>query len=237
LVKELDFMRFTVATYGSEGDTRPFVALSRELMDAGHEVHLFAEQSSIGIAHTHAVTAYTLGGDIKSTLPLDRPSQQLRARDVMRATKDGLRLVNANVAEWMRALSEDARRSDAILFAGFASPVAQVVAQELNIPGIALWLQPTTQTPDFASPVLPPLRLPGWLNSLSYRVSPEAMIMRMYGKSTNAACAAVFDTSARRRIDRRFPILYGFSRHLVPRPREWPATHQICGHWPLAVGE
>jgi sterol 3beta-glucosyltransferase len=113
-------MRFTAATYGSEGDTRPFVALSHGLTDASHEVHLFAEQSSIGIAHRHAVTAYTLGGEIKSTLPLDRPPQKLRARDVIRATLGGLRLVNGNIAEWMRAISEDARQSDAMPAPGFA---------------------------------------------------------------------------------------------------------------------
>jgi UDP:flavonoid glycosyltransferase YjiC (YdhE family) len=30
-----------------------------------------------------------------------------------------------------------------------------------------------------------------------------------------------------------FPILYGFSRHLVPRPSDWPDAHRICGHWTL----
>ena len=30
-------MKFIVATYGTEGDARPFAALCRGLMDAGHE--------------------------------------------------------------------------------------------------------------------------------------------------------------------------------------------------------
>ncbi|MGH8200950.1 MAG: hypothetical protein ACREVO_11400 [Steroidobacteraceae bacterium] len=36
-------MRFTVVTYGSEGDTRPFVALCCGLIASGHEVRLFAK--------------------------------------------------------------------------------------------------------------------------------------------------------------------------------------------------
>ena len=70
-------MRLTVATYGSEGDTRPFVALCRGLVDAGHDVKLFAEQSSVHIAHAHGIAVEPLAGDIKATLPLDNPAQEL----------------------------------------------------------------------------------------------------------------------------------------------------------------
>ena len=80
-------MRFTVVTYGSEGDTRPIVALCRGLLDAGHEVRFFAEQSTVGNATTHGVPVEALAGDIKSTLPMDSPSEQLRRRDVMNAVQ------------------------------------------------------------------------------------------------------------------------------------------------------
>jgi hypothetical protein len=33
-------MKFIIATYGAEGDARPFAALCRGLMDAGHEARL-----------------------------------------------------------------------------------------------------------------------------------------------------------------------------------------------------
>jgi hypothetical protein len=51
----LRIVRFTVVTYGSEGDTRSLVALCRGLMDAGHQVLLFAEQSTLGSAHAQGV--------------------------------------------------------------------------------------------------------------------------------------------------------------------------------------
>jgi sterol 3beta-glucosyltransferase len=43
-------MRFTVVTYGSEGDTRPLAALCHGMMDAGHEVRLFAEFPSFWLS-------------------------------------------------------------------------------------------------------------------------------------------------------------------------------------------
>ena len=61
-------VRFSVVTYGSEGDTRPFVAISRGLINAGHEVQLFAEQSSVYIAQAHGIPFETFAGDVKATL-------------------------------------------------------------------------------------------------------------------------------------------------------------------------
>ena len=40
-------MKFLVATYGTEGDARPFAALCRGLMDAGHEGRLLADAATL----------------------------------------------------------------------------------------------------------------------------------------------------------------------------------------------
>jgi sterol 3beta-glucosyltransferase len=230
-------VRLTVATYGSEGDTRPFVALCRGLGDAGHDVKLFAEQSSVHIAHAHGIDVEPLAGDIKSTLPLDNPAIELSTRELIRIVKKGLRGVNDSIASWMSGITVHARTADAILYAGFACPAAQAIAQELEKPAIGLWLQPTTPTREFGSSALPPWRLPGWLNQFSYRASPEAMIRRLYGKSSEAARGNLFGNARRTRKNRDFPILYGFSRHIVAKPLDWFDSHRICGHWPLPTGD
>jgi len=180
-------VRLTVATYGSEGDTRPFVAVCRGLVDAGHDVKLFAEQSSVHIARAHGIDVEALAGDIKATMPLDDPTQELSTRELIRTVRKGLRGVNDSIVAWMSAITAHARTADAILYAGFACPATQTIAQQLDKPAIGLWLQPTTPTREFGSSALPPWRLPGWLNQFSYRASPEAMIRRLYGKSSEAA--------------------------------------------------
>ncbi len=109
-------------------------------MASGHEVRLFAEGSSIHDAHSHGVPAETLAGNIRSTLPLDNPMQELGRSDVIAAIKAGLRVVNENTPAWMRAVTKDARGGDAVLFSGLASPVGSTVAEELKKPGIALWV-------------------------------------------------------------------------------------------------
>ena len=230
-------MRLTVATYGSEGDTRPFVAICRGLLEAGHDVKLFAEQSSVHIAHAHSITVEPLAGDIKAIMPMGNPAQELSTRDLIRIVKKGLRDINDNIPSWMSAITAHARSADAILYAGFACPTTQAIAQELEKPAIGLWLQPTTPTREFGSAALPPWRLPDWLNRFSYRASPEAMIRRLYGKSSEAARGNLFGNAPRPRKSGEFPILYGFSRHIIAKPRDWPDSHRICGHWPLPVSD
>ena len=73
-------MRFTIVTFGSEGDTRPLAALSRGLLDAGHELKLFADKSTLGRARELSVPCEALEGDVKSVLPIVDPMQKLTAR-------------------------------------------------------------------------------------------------------------------------------------------------------------
>ncbi|MDB5832362.1 MAG: glycosyl transferase [Caballeronia sp.] len=43
-------MKLLALTYGTEGDTRPLAVLCRALMDAGHEVTLLADGTTLGSA-------------------------------------------------------------------------------------------------------------------------------------------------------------------------------------------
>lgn len=223
----------TVVTCGSEGDTRPLVALSRGLLDAGHEVRLFTELSTLGSAHQQGVPVEALPGDLKSALPLNDPLRELHVLDMIRTGRQGLRVINAHALSWMRTVAEHARSSDLILFAGLASLLGQTVARALRKPAIGLWLQPASPTREFPCWTLHPLKLPASMNRLTYRLSPQAIIRCLYGKSIEAACRQIFGAPIRAGSGREFPILYGFSRHLVPRPDDWPDRHQVCGHWPL----
>jgi UDP:flavonoid glycosyltransferase YjiC (YdhE family) len=230
-------MRFTVVSYGSEGDTRPIAAVCQGLLEAGHEVRLFCEGSSIEVARSVKVPVEALVGDIQATLPLENPSAELRGADVVKVAKAGLRIVNENTAAWMHRVAADARHSDAILFSGLTMLLGPAIAQGLRKPAIALMLQPlASPTRDFPSALFPPLRLPGWANRLTYGFS-RSLIHRLYGTSTRAARRKVFGIPPSAPLGLQGPVLYGMSRHLVPRPRDWPDTHLICGAWTSSPGD
>lgn len=224
-------MRFSVVTVGSEGDTRPLAALCRALLDHGHELRLFADDSTLTLPRALGVPCEALQGDIKSSLPIVDPRQKLRFSDLMRVGRDLKAYIAGNSAAWLRAVGEHATRSDAILFSSLALSVGLTLRDELEKPAIGLAFQPGgAPTREFGAPGLPPLKLPGWLNSLTHKLAMR-QLWTFFAKSAPKARYEVFGTTVTKRPAFDFPMLYGVSRELVAQPADWPPDHVICGHW------
>lgn len=223
-------MRFAVISYGTEGDTRPIVALCRGLAESGHEVTMLGEGSGAGLAAAQGVPFRALAGSIREAL-----AQLLAAPGAERRTTKALAsLAVGHTADWMRALVEEGRGSDAIVFSGLAAYVGLSVAEHHGVAGIGVGMQPIGPTGDFPSPFLPAWRLPRWANRASHKLVMAA-IWREFRGSLNEARRTVTGQAERREMWRGYPILFGISPHLVPRPAEWPEELQITGDWPLPV--
>jgi sterol 3beta-glucosyltransferase len=68
LTRRETWMKLLALTYGTEGDTRPLAVLCRALMDAGHEVTLLADGTTLGSARALGVPHAALSGNIKDEL-------------------------------------------------------------------------------------------------------------------------------------------------------------------------
>ena len=225
-------MRFTLVTFGSEGDTRPLAALARGLMDAGHEVCLFAEGATLARVRDLGVPCEALQGDVRSMLPIVDPTTKLKLADVLKVSKGLQNIIAQNMSAWIRTVAAHARQSDAILFSSLAFGAGIAVAAELRKPLIGLWFQPVTPTRAFNSPLMQPRNLPGWANLLTYRLLHRYM-WAPYAKPTALARKEIFGTTSSARPAFDFPMLYGISSQLVSEPADWPKSHRICGHWSM----
>jgi sterol 3beta-glucosyltransferase len=231
-------MKFTVATYGTEGDTRPLAALCRGLIDAGHEACLLADRATLHSADALGVPTKPLSGDIRQAL---MPGETLGAivgrRGGAQATAKALAAIaNANTAAWMREVDDAAQDSDAIIMSALASFVGLSVAERLRIPAIGASMIPITPTQAFASPFLRPGAVPGFMHRMSHTFV-NGMIWRAFRQATNAARADVCALAPRTRNWTDHPILYGVSRTLLPQPADWPSQAMVCGQWATSSDE
>ena len=217
-------MKFVVATYGTEGDTRPLAALCRALIDAGHEVRLLADAVTLGSAAALGIASTPLAGDIQKVL---RPGKETKPADTIR---DLTRITNANTELWLREVVAAGKGCDAIILSALASFVGLSAAEYLGIPGIGAGFIPITPTAEFPSPFLPPGLVPRWLNRASHAFVNNT-VWSLLRKSTNAARASVCALPPRRRVFMDHPILWGVSPSLLPRPDDYPANTYICGQW------
>jgi UDP:flavonoid glycosyltransferase YjiC (YdhE family) len=225
-------MKFAVVTYGTVGDARPLAALSRALIDAGHEARLLADAATLDSARALRVPALPLTGDIRGTLGSGEAlADVMRGKTRFSDTAAALaRMANANTADWMRETVEAARGCDAVIVSALASFVGLSVAECLGVPSIGAGMIPITPTADFPSPFLPPGKVPRWLNRVSHRFV-NAMIWRGFRASTNAARASVCALPPRKRVWSERPMLYGVSPSLLPEPADWPSHARVCGQW------
>jgi len=224
-------MKFIVATYGTEGDARPFAALCRGLMDAGYEARLLADAGTLGSAHALGVPTTALSGDIRGTLSADRAIAGVVAKgggfnDTARALA---KIANENAESWLRTIIEAGEGCDAILVAGLAAFVGFSAAEYLGVKSIGSGMIPITPTAAFPSPFLPPKWVPRLLNRVSHGFVND-MLWKAFRDKTNAA-RAMFKLPPRKAVWTGRPMVYGISPYLLPAPADWPANAHLCGQW------
>ena len=219
-------MKLLIITYGTEGDTRPLAALGHALMQAGHEVELLGDGSTLGIAQALGVPARALAGDIRATIAADGAM-----RDITRNLAD---LTIAHSDAWLRLALDAGRGCDAVIVSGLAAFVGLSAAEALGVPAIGTMLIPISPTSAFASPFLP-FTPPRLFNRASHTLFGQ-LSWRLFRKATNRARAQA-GLPPRRSLWTDHPMLYGVSPALVPRPADWPDNAQVCGQWipPLAT--
>lgn len=209
-------LRVSMVTVGSEGDTRPLAALCRGLLNRGHEVRLFADESTLSMPRALGVPCEPLQGDIKSILPMGDPREKFRVSEALRVGRNLRDFIAKHEAAWLRAVGGYAAKSDAVLFSSLALNIGLTLREGLRKPSMGLMFQPFAPTRAFCAPGMPPMKLPGWANLLTYKLMRQQM-RRLFG--------------ANLRLKYDFPVLCGISRALVTRPVDWPEDHIICGHW------
>ena len=164
-------MKFIVATYGTEGDARPFAALCRGLMDAGHEARLLADDGTLASARALGVPSTALAGDIRGTLSRDPALAGVVSKGggFNQTARALAKIANQNAESWLCSIIEVGEGCDAVLAAGLAGFAGFSAAEYLGARGIGAGMIPITPTAAFPSPFLPPRWVPRCLNRASHR--------------------------------------------------------------------
>ncbi|WP_449405806.1 glycosyltransferase [Massilia phosphatilytica] len=231
-------MHITFLTYGTDGDTRPLLALARDVIARGHEAHVLADVAGAPHAQALGIPFSVLPGDMRAAfLPGGAFSALMKdGADMTRLMRACAALARDHTRPWMEAACAVAQGSDALVYSGLAGFVGLAVAEGLGIPCIGAAMWPMMPTRAFAPPFLPMYRMPGWANLLAHRAF-ERLAWSMFGPELNRARKQVFGAAPRRRPWRDVPMLYGCSPTLLARPADWPAGVEITGVWALPAGQ
>ncbi len=235
-------MNICIITLGSRGDVQPYIALGKGLRSAGHAVTLCTSSSFEAIVREHGLDYGFMRNDLLDLL------DSAQGRDAIEHTQGLLGTITTSM-KLMRASKQILARLlvDAWEAAQQAEPDVIVyhpkalsgphIAEKLGIPAFlslpAPLAVPTGEFPLLGTPALPFGRAYNrWTYSLVdsgtrvYNGIVKAFRMQTLGLP-GVKNAAGLDSLGGRPI----PVLHAFSRHIVPRPADWPEYAHITGAW------
>ncbi len=230
-------MRILLMTYGTRGDVEPFLALAQGFVKAGHTARLAAPETYASLAAKSGVEYIPLPGD----------PEQLSAAMVQQAGGNPLRMIGVMArfvfpiaAKVYGRLRGAAPGSDAIVHSFLLTQAGYEIAKSLGVPDFSAQMFPMfAPTDQFAAPGFPLLPLPGIYRRMThvlfngiFQHGGGFIYKRMRRSHPEFPPLTGWPFSpGEKRIT---PILFGFSRHVVPRPADWPAWAHITGYWQTA---
>ena len=230
-------MRITILTLGSQGDVQPYIVLGAALKDAGYDVRLATHANFEGIARAQGLEFFLLEGNPREMIETEAgqalmetgPNIVTHVRQVKSMANTMIQQVLSD--SWKACQGTDAIIHSAFGFGGF------YIAKKLGVPSIAAYIMPFTRTRTFPSVTMPQFRLGGFYNWYShiffeqlfwqtFRSSIEKWIQESLGLP-RPSFMGDFGTMHKR----GYPIVYGYSPTVVPKPPDWGERIHVTGYW------
>jgi UDP:flavonoid glycosyltransferase YjiC (YdhE family) len=235
-------MRITILTNGSRGDVQPYVALGLGLQQAGHSVQIATHEQFRTFIRERGLDFFPVAGDFRQMWESEE-WRQLRAagRNRLRLMKEFQRIFEAHSIEFLHDALQACQDAEAILCATHVYFAGEALAEKMQRPLYYASLYPLTPSRFQATMMLPPLpaplRLLGWLgyNWLTHMLFLK--VSYQLARPLRRAYQRVLDLPPRpvwlsmRTFQQGPPFLYGYSRHVVPRPPDWDPRNHVTGYW------
>lgn len=229
-------MRIALLAVGSRGDVQPLVALGAALDRAGHRVRVATSPEFADMVRGAGLDFSPAGPSATGVLS-ERDGRKLVSGaggpvvQVLRLRQVLVPLIDRLVDDLRHAAAD----SDALLF----TPLVNIgdVAQHVGVPAMMVSLWPKSRTSAFPAIGLPRIPLlDGPYNRLTHMLL-EQLSWRPFQREGNRARAALglppmrWGTPLGYAHRHQWPVLYGFSETVVPRPADWGPWLHITGYW------
>ena len=238
-------MNITMTVFGTRGDVQPMVALGKGLQVAGHRVKLLTHQEFETFVRDAGLDFHLLPGvDMKAMVGRATEHAARKGAKGNQAIQgiQALRRLKADIPVMGDAYLEACRGAELIISNPVLPAVPDSVAEKLAIPLVIAALQPFDMTAEFPFPWLHLRSFGHLLNRWSYPLMslaawpPLAAPVNRW-RQAHLALPALPITFLLRRLHSTIPRLYGFSAHVIPKPRDWKAHSHITGYWFLQRAE
>jgi len=232
-------MRITILAMGSRGDIQPMVALGVGLHDAGHGVRIATHSNFETWIQAQGLDFAPLEGDAQSMVNSAQGQAWVETgRNSFKMVQGFRQLMRPVLPRAMHDGLEASKDADLLVISGPSFYIGVSIAEKLNLPYIQAYLQPIHPTTEFSSALFPaPIKGGRIFNYLTHAVGGQSMwhIMRPI---VNEARRDVLHLPPYSPIGpwpemqrQKLPVVYGYSRHVLPKPGNWHDFAHVTGYW------
>ncbi|MED5812504.1 glycosyltransferase [Mycolicibacterium sp. 050232] len=222
-----------IIAIGSRGDVAPLTGVGVRLQRAGHRVMMVAYQAFAELVIGCGLEFRGLDDGLDDAAADLSDVSAREAANAMAAflSPRGMRELGDRVLAAVCA-----EPPDVLLLSPFAELAGHPLADALAIPSIGVRLQPFSATAEYPPAVLGAWSVGRFGNRAAARIG-ESLIDGLYGNAVNHFRAqldlpkASARSSRRQRSGARWPILYGYSPAVLPRPSDWRPGIEVVGYW------
>lgn len=231
-------MYITILTIGSHGDIRPYVALGRGLKQAGYQIQIATHGHYQPLISRYGLDFVDVGGDPRQILASAEGQAWVESgQNVLRFIQQQLRVGQKIMRPILDQSWLACQNTDAIIFSVFGTP-GYHIAEKLNVPCIAAWLQPLSPTTAFASPAMPPMWQFGATYNWATHIGAALLAWLPFSRTFNQWRTQTLGLPPlglagpyRAFRQKKVPIIYGYSPTVIPKPHDWPDQLTIAGYW------
>ena len=212
------------------------MALGRGFLNAGHCVRLAAPKAYSSRFDLRDIDFIELPGEPTQLVrELSDQAGMSRFRMVYTMSRFVVPLANQVIKKSRVACSD----ADVIIHSFLFTSTGIGLGKELGIPNISAQLFPVfSNTSEFPAPTFPDLPLGGAYRRLTHKL--VSLIFQwgsriLYGwvRNKNPQIPNLTKWIPDEKNNGHIPILYGFSPHVVPKPKDWKSNAHITGYWLL----
>jgi sterol 3beta-glucosyltransferase len=229
-------VEIAIVASGTRGDVQPYVALGRGLKNAGYHVRLLTNDSFESLVTEAGLTFCSTGESVEALLQNEEWRKTVESGNFMSILLRMRSEMQRGGAEIARRLPGLLNGSDLIVTGTSGMTGVFSVADMLKIPVIEAHVVPFTPTHEFPSPLTPRLPFGRALNWWSFHLMRQMMWQTLRVGDVATREVLGLEKPSLWRLPSspsgaQAPILYGYSPHVLPRPRDWPEHEYVTGYW------
>src|SRR6478736_5433703 len=208
-------MKIAILTMGTQGDVQPYAVLGQALIRAGHSVTLSTSKNFDSLVKSYSVEFRPVEADFQALLNSDEGKRMMK--NPFQTKKNLRKWVYPMIYNALNTFYELAKDSDKVIF--HVKTMADYFADQFPEKMIKANVIPAIEpTREFVNPVFSALRLPAFLNKLSYKLSDLGIKLMMEPVNQFRKDAGLPSKIGRINI----PSIYGISELYLKKPKDYP---------------